>query len=143
MYNKNMGPLKLVTWVSLTITTSLKIIWLIEIALENVYPVQTTEIKGVLEALSRIAAKDIFSPIDNPPFEQSLMDGYALIAEDSIGASREKPVKLKVVGKIFAGDCCDMVLKPNQAIRIMTGAMIPTGANCVIKQESTNYGSIR
>ncbi|HEY5555960.1 gephyrin-like molybdotransferase Glp [Acetobacterium sp.] len=112
----------------------------IEILLENSQPVQTTEIKSILEALSRIAAQDVLAPIDNPPFDRSPMDGYALIAEDSMGASREKPVELKVVGKIFAGECCDIILKPHEAIRIMTGAMIPTGANCVIKQESTNYG---
>jgi len=112
----------------------------IEVLLENSQPVQTTEIKSILEALSRIAAQDVLAPIDNPPFDRSPMDGYALIAEDSMGASREKPVELKVVGKIFAGECCDIILKPHQAIRIMTGAMIPTGANCVIRQESTNYG---
>lgn len=112
----------------------------INILLENIQPIRTTEIKSILEALSRIAAEDVFAPIDNPPFDRSPLDGYALIAEDSIGASREKPVELKVVGKIFAGDYCDIILKQHQAIRITTGAMIPTGANCVIKQESTNYG---
>lgn len=111
----------------------------IDILLENAQPLQTTEIKGLLEALSRIAAQDVIAPIDNPPFDRSPLDGYALIAEDSMGASREIPVKLKVVGKLFAGDCCDIVLKPHEAVRIMTGAMIPTGANCVIRQEATNY----
>lgn len=112
----------------------------IDILLENIQPIQTTEIKSILEALSRIAAEDVFAPIDNPPFDRSPLDGYAFMAEDSTGASREQPVKLKVVGKIFAGDWCDIILKPHEAIRIMTGAMIPTGADCVIKQESTNYG---
>ncbi|KNZ43369.1 gephyrin-like molybdotransferase Glp [Acetobacterium bakii] len=112
----------------------------IDILLENVQQVETTEIKGILEALSRIAAQDVVAPLDNPPFDRSPVDGYALIAEDSTGASLEKPVKLKVVGKLFAGDYSDIRLKSNQAIRIMTGAMIPQGANCVIRQESTNYG---
>ncbi|MGV8905681.1 MAG: gephyrin-like molybdotransferase Glp [Acetobacterium sp.] len=112
----------------------------IEVLLENSQPVQTTEIKSILEALSRIAAQDIFAPIDNPPFDRSPLDGYALIAEDSAGASPDKPVALKVVAKIFAGGCSDIILQPHQAVRIMTGAMIPTGANCVIRQESTNYG---
>jgi len=112
----------------------------IDILLENVQPVETTEIKGILEALSRISAQDVVAPIDNPPFDRSPLDGYALFAEDSTGASREKPVKLKVVGKLYAGDYTDIAVKSNEAIRIMTGAMIPQGANCVIRQESTNYG---
>ncbi len=113
----------------------------VEIIVENVTQIKEKETVGILDSLFRVSAQDIFAPIDNPPFDRSPLDGYALIAEDTKGASRENPVKLRVVGKLYAGDSSLFELKANQTVRIMTGAMIPQGANCVIRQEATNYGS--
>lgn len=113
----------------------------VKIITENVKQIEKKETVGIMDALKRVAAQDVFATIDNPPFDRSPLDGYALIAEDTTSASQENPVELEVVGKLFAGDACDLVLKPNQAIRIMTGAMIPKGANCVIRQEDTDYGT--
>lgn len=113
----------------------------VRIITENVKQIEKKETVGIMDALKRVAAQDVFATIDNPPFDRSPLDGYALIAEDTRGASRENPVEFEVIGKLFAGDACELTLKSNQAVRIMTGAMIPNGANCVIRQEDSDYGS--
>ena len=87
-----------------------------------------------------ILASDIFSGINQPPFDRSPLDGYALRAEDSKGASPASPVTLSVAGKLFAGDPPIAGVQRNQAVRIMTGAPIPQGCDCVIKQEEVDSG---
>ncbi len=68
------------------------------------------------------------------------LDGYALRAADSAGACRERPVSLWVVGKLYAGQESRVSLAPGQAVRLMTGSMIPSGADCVLRQEDTDEG---
>ena len=77
---------------------------------------------------------------DQPPFPRSPLDGYALRGEETKGASREHPVVFPVVDKLCAGDRSNICVNPGQAVRIMTGAMIPEGANAVIRQEDTDLG---
>jgi len=89
------------------------------------------------QALGRVLAEDVVSRVNNPPLDNSAMDGYALIAEDIQSATPENPVKLDVVEEIAAGYTAKGVLKPGQAMRIMTGAPIPSGANAVLMQEDT------
>ncbi|GJL79425.1 MAG: molybdopterin molybdenumtransferase MoeA [Nitrospinaceae bacterium] len=89
------------------------------------------------EALGRILAEDIVARRNNPPLDNSAMDGYALLAEDIQSASPENPVPLKVTEEIAAGYQSEATLKSGQAFRIMTGAPIPKGANAVIMQEDT------
>ncbi len=72
---------------------------------------------------------------DVPPFDRSPYDGFAIRAEDTYEASKESPVKLKVIEKIGAGSVASKVPKKNEAIRIMTGAAIPEGTNAVIMLE--------
>ncbi|OPZ60299.1 MAG: Molybdopterin molybdenumtransferase [Deltaproteobacteria bacterium ADurb.Bin510] len=91
-------------------------------------------------ALGRILAEPVVAQMDQPPFARSPYDGYALIAADSQGASRQTPVRLKVVGKSIAGSPADVSLERGQAVRIMTGGLIPAGADCVIMQEQTDCG---
>jgi molybdopterin biosynthesis enzyme len=62
-----------------------------------------TERVSLLEAHGRVLAQDITAPINQPPFDRSPLDGYALRAEDSVGASKERPVRLKVIEEVFAG----------------------------------------
>jgi len=81
----------------------------------------------LLDGLNRIIAQDIYSKIDNPPFHKSAMDGYALIAGDL--------QKLKVIGKVYAGEVYSGTVTEGTAVKIMTGAPIPKGADAVIKQE--------
>ncbi len=82
---------------------------------------------NLLDGLSKIIAEDIYSKIDNPPFHKSAMDGYALIAGDL--------QKLKVIGKVYAGEVYSGTVTEGTAVKIMTGAPIPKGADAVIKQE--------
>ncbi len=98
------------------------------------------ERKPLEDCLGLVLSEDVYVLLDMPPFSRSAQDGYALCSKDSIGATGENPVKLKVTGKIYAGDHLDVQVKPGEAVRIMTGAMIPAGADCVLRQEDTDEG---
>ncbi len=91
----------------------------------------------VLEALDRVLAEDVYADIDIPPHSNSAMDGYALQAADSAGASIKSPQRLRVIENLAAGYVTDTVVEPGTAIRIMTGAPIPPGADAVIRFERT------
>jgi molybdopterin molybdotransferase len=88
----------------------------------------------------RVLAEDVFASIDQPAFPRSPLDGYALHSADSEGASVDAPVKLRVVEKIYAGDWTDRRVERGECVRLMTGAVIPDGCDCVIRQEDTDCG---
>lgn len=92
------------------------------------------------EAFGRVLAEDVYAPISQPPFARSPLDGYALCAKASLGAARDRPVVLKVIDEVMAGDLCKSRIGGASAIRIMTGAPVPIGADCVIRQEDTDDG---
>ncbi|MDK0708064.1 molybdopterin molybdotransferase MoeA [Clostridium perfringens] len=96
-----------------------------------------SEVVSIKDSLKRVLYGDVKSKINNPPFNKSVFDGYAFKSEDSKGTSKENPVELKIVDEMFAGDWSDREIKHGEAIRIMTGAPIPVGADCVLKQEET------
>lgn len=104
-----------------------------------------TEIVGLIDAHNRVLAEDIFSPINHPPFDRSPLDGFALIAEDTKEASRDKPVELEVLEEVHAGEYPTRELFRGNATRIMTGAPIPLNADCIIRQEETllDKGKVR
>ena len=106
---------------------------------ESVNQINNTELIKIEECRERIIGEDIYALINQPPFNRSPLDGYALRAEDTVGACKSNPIKLKVVDEVFAGGNISTSVKNNEAIRIMTGAEIPEGADCVIRQENTNY----
>ena len=83
----------------------------------------------LIDALELTLAQDISSPINMPPFNQSAMDGYA-VCEHSEN-------EYKIIGEVKAGNHSDLILKPGESTRIFTGAMVPKGANSVVKQEDT------
>lgn len=103
---------------------------------------QITETESVpfSEAVGRVLAEDIRALRDQPPFPRSPLDGYAFRGADSAGASKETPVRLRVIGKIYAGDVFDGTVGEGEAVRLMTGAPIPDGADAVIRQEDTDEG---
>ena len=101
---------------------------------------EKTERKTLEDCLGLVLSEDVYALLDMPPFSRSAQDGYALCSKDSIGATGENPVKLKVTGKIYAGDHLDVQVRPGEAVRIMTGAMVPAGADCVLRQEDTDEG---
>ncbi|MBT9777312.1 molybdopterin molybdenumtransferase MoeA [Clostridium sp. MCC353] len=95
---------------------------------------------SLLDALGCELAEDLLSPVDQPPFPRSPLDGYAVRAEDLKGASEECPAVLTVIDEVMAGGYSNAVLKEKTAVRIMTGAPVPAGADCIVRQEDTDYG---
>lgn len=95
------------------------------------------------QALGRTLRRPVFAPFPQPPFDRSPLDGYALRAADIVSASEEMPALLRVAEKVCAGQVPSRPLAPGQAARVMTGAMLPPGADCVIRQEDTDLGEER
>ena len=91
----------------------------------------------ILEALGRVLAEDVCAGEDIPPYANSSMDGYAVRAADTTGASRETPARLCIVGEVAAGHVSEAEIAPGAVIRIMTGAPLPPGADAVVKVEDT------
>jgi len=90
------------------------------------------------DALGLVLAADVVAPLALPGFDNSAMDGYAVVAEDIADATEDHPVKLPVAEDIPAGRTDPLVLEPGTAHRIMTGAPLPTGATAVIPVEATD-----
>ncbi len=98
----------------------------------SISPINDAETVHLSDALARVLAKDIHSPRAVPPQSNSAMDGYA-ISRDSIPSSGE--TTLQLIGTAWAGKPCDQTVEQGQAIRIFTGAIMPTGADTVVIQE--------
>ena len=90
-------------------------------------------------AVGRVAAADLTSDIDVAPFDNTAMDGFAVVASSLKDASEEAPVDLEIVDWVGAGVVSEVVLKPGEAIRIMTGGIMPQGADAVVKIEDTTF----
>lgn len=90
-------------------------------------------------AVGRVAAADLISDIDVAPFDNTAMDGFAVVASSLKDASEEAPVDLEIVDWVGAGVVSEVVLKPGEAIRIMTGGIMPQGADAVVKIEDTTF----
>jgi molybdopterin molybdotransferase len=97
-----------------------------------------TEPVALTEARGRVLAVEVRSERDVPPFANSAMDGYAIQASDVTKASAAHPVRLRVLGEIRAGAAPPTAVQPQTALRIMTGAMIPDGADAVVRVEDTS-----
>jgi molybdopterin molybdotransferase len=113
----------------------------VEEALEKVLhyvEVLEPERKPILDCLGQVLAEDVYSTIDIPPLDNSAMDGYALRAGDTRGASESSPRYLVVVGEVAAGSMPTEEVRPGTAIRIMTGAPLPEGADAVVRFEDTD-----
>jgi molybdopterin molybdotransferase len=95
------------------------------------------ELLPLEQAHGHILAAGVDAPHDQPPFDRSPLDGYALRSEDTRSACHDSPVSLTVIDTVYAGDCADIPVTPGTAVRIMTGAMLPEGCDCVIRQEDT------
>ena len=96
------------------------------------------EEKPLLESMGQVLAEDIHSPLALPPLANSGMDGYALRHSDIAGASHENPSNLEVIGIVAAGQMPDKTVGPGTAIRIMTGAPVPDGADTVVPFAETD-----
>lgn len=101
-------------------------------------PAESVQIR---EALGRALAEDVASRVDHPPWNNSAMDGFAVRASDVAGASADSPVVLPVVDDVPAGAFPAGPLAPGTAVRVMTGAPVPTGASGVVRIEHTDGGA--
>jgi molybdopterin molybdotransferase len=96
------------------------------------------EEKPALDALGQVLAEHVVAEFDIPPLANTSMDGYAVRAADTRGASEANPVRLRVIGELAAGYVFDGEVGPGTAVRIMTGAPIPSGADAVVPFEETD-----
>jgi molybdopterin molybdotransferase len=108
-----------------------------ELLLAGVRPISRTEEVEVGAAAGRVAAADLASTIFVPPFSRSAMDGYAVIAENTRGATRERPVRLRIVDRVFTGGVPSHPVGPGSCAEIATGAPLPDGADAVVMVEET------
>jgi molybdopterin molybdotransferase len=92
----------------------------------------------IVDALGLVLAEDIIADRPLPPFANSAMDGFAVRAVDTAGASPGSPVWLRVTGEAPAGSAATMCVEPGTAVRIMTGAPVPSGADAVVRFEDTD-----
>lgn len=113
----------------------------VEQALEKVLScveVLNREEKPILECLGQVLDEDVYSPLDVPPLDNAAMDGYAVQAESTRGVTQSSPAVLDVIGEVSAGAISQQEVRPGTAIRIMTGAPIPQGADSVVQFEDTD-----
>jgi molybdopterin molybdotransferase len=107
--------------------------------LGTVRPLPSTQL-AIPEAVGCVLAEDITASVPLPPFDNSAMDGYALIAADVTDASKDTPVMLRVSGEVAAGDTGAYAVTPGTCLRITTGAKLPGGADAVVPVEDTDGG---
>lgn len=90
---------------------------------------------AVVDSVDRVAASDIYALVDSPSIDVSRKDGYAVLSHEIADATAENPVRLRVLGSMAAGGENDIRIEPGTAVRVLTGARIPTGADAVVAEE--------
>jgi len=111
----------------------------VERIVESLEPLHPYD-QPLLEALGLPVCENITAPMDLPAFDNSAMDGYAVYFDDVATATEDHPVHLPVVGEMAAGQTKLFALSPGTAVRIMTGAPVPQGADAVVPVEWTDGG---
>src|SRR6266571_8306403 len=109
----------------------------LERILAEITPLPVTAVP-LSEALGLVLAEDVVAQEDIPPFANSAMDGFALLSRDSQPRAGQPP-RLRVTGEVAAGYVADHAVEEGTAMRIMTGAPVPPGADTVIQVELTRY----
>jgi molybdopterin molybdotransferase len=109
-----------------------------QIILDVLQPLPLETIPFV-DTLGRVLADDLVADTPVPRFPQSAMDGFALRSEDTLEATSDRPIALKILGTLGAGHQASWTLSSGTAVRIMTGAPIPHGADAVVKREDTEF----
>jgi molybdopterin molybdotransferase len=102
---------------------------------ERLHPLPVEEV-DLHEAAGRVLAVDVTASVSVPPFDRAAMDGYALRGSESFGAGPYNPLEFDVVGMSMPGRPFAGVVQPGQAVRIMTGAPLPNGADAVLQAEN-------
>jgi molybdenum cofactor synthesis domain-containing protein len=106
--------------------------------MEAAIPIERTERVSIREANSRVLAVDAVSTLDVPPFDRAAMDGYAVVAEDTFGAGREDPARLRCIETVHTGQVPSRSVSRGECIEIATGAPLPQGADAVVMVEETD-----
>jgi molybdopterin molybdotransferase len=109
----------------------------LERLLPRVAPLARPERVPITDALDRVLAAELRSPVDLPAFARSTMDGFAVRAADTYGASEGLPAYLALCGEVPKGRAADLEVRPGQAARVHTGGMLPPGADAVVMVENT------
>lgn len=98
-------------------------------------PAETVRIEA---ALGRVLAEEVRSPVDLPAFDRGIVDGYAVRAADTFGASAGLPAYLTLIGEVLMGEATQLALGPGEAVKIATGGMLPAQADAVVMLEYTD-----
>ena len=108
--------------------------------IDNVCKVLPSERIPLRDAAGRVLADGVLSEVDVPAFRRAMMDGFALQAKDTLGSSTYNPLPLKIIGAVLPGQSFDVEVQAREAVRIMTGAPLPAGADAVLpaEQSATN-----
>ena len=101
------------------------------------------ERRSLREASGQVLAEDLVAPFDIPPHDNTAMDGYAVRAADTDGAAAAAPVGLRVIGELAAGYLYEGSVGAGEAVRIMTGAPMPDGADAIVPFEETDESGLR
>src|SRR5262245_2111436 len=104
---------------------------------QGVRPIERVERVPLSQAVGRVASTDVAADLFVPPFARSAMDGYAVVAADTAGATRESPVTLRSIETIFTGQKPTRTVTPGTCAEIATGAPLPPGADAVVMVEQT------
>src|SRR3989441_9105542 len=107
------------------------------IIVETFRPLDRWERVPLLEANRRVVAEEVRSPRDVPPFARAAMDGFAVRAEDTVGASQLEPRFLRVLEKVYTGQVPTTRVRGGTCVEIATGAPMPDGADAVVMVEET------
>ncbi|MFC1942815.1 gephyrin-like molybdotransferase Glp [Chloroflexota bacterium] len=113
----------------------------VEEALEKILQaveILETEPVPILDSLGQVLAEDVHSDINVPPLDNSAMDGYAVRSQEIEKAGSESPIFLRVIDTVMAGSISELQVVPGTAVRIMTGAPVPGGADSVVQFENTD-----
>jgi molybdenum cofactor synthesis domain-containing protein len=113
----------------------------LSIAVESAVPIDRTERVRLDAADGRVAAQTVTASTDVPPFDRAAMDGYAVVAEDTIGAERAAPRPLRLVERVYTGQVPTRAVARGECIEIATGAPMPHGADAVVMVEETEIGA--
>jgi molybdopterin molybdotransferase len=104
-------------------------------------PISRVEHLPLGDLAGRVAAADVVSPTDVPPFARSAMDGYAVVSGDTAGASPSSPVTLRLVDRVFTGRVSSVAVSAGTCAEIATGAPLPSGADAVVMVEETAHAN--
>jgi molybdopterin molybdotransferase len=105
------------------------------VIMESIFPTESTEEVRLEDCLGRVMAQDVIARLAHPPFNRSAMDGYAVKARETFGASRSTPRVFNMIGTQLAGSRSDFHVRAGQCVQIATGARMPRGADAVVMVE--------